>query len=782
VLIKNAMAGNLRLWLIMSTCLIALASCDLPIHCIKAQVEGEWLFSLGRAQEIKTLEDARCGFLAPSGVHDAMRNVPDSRFKVDRQMRLKLDEYYQVYEADGKQAGHWTMMYDEGMILSLNEASMFIFFKFTMDGDKGVSDCSKTLIGWYRLKDKRMGCFHGEQVVSAHSSLSKTSTGTTITGVPTRKARVQARDVSFAKTSLQPMFEEVQSVLNQKNFYLEFSRLFSGPELAQQSLNQNPPIKNPPNQQKMSQTSSPPSQKLKKSQTHKPNVLIVDVKKLNSKKKTSKKAPILSQQSTKGKKKVAVSAPRSPAKNLKSNKASKASPKLTKHQKKILKKSIKSSPKGTKSVKSSNKGLKKNPKSTKKIRLVIGITKTKGKPSSIPKKIGNLKIKPQKLNTNGTKKHPKLSKKDSTGIQILDLLQKEKEIKPWEDKSLILDDKKYHVRGFQMNMNLKWVEPKAISETQLAQTSTGPLQACGFNTKEFVQRINQAGLGWQAEEYPFLAGKSEQEINFFSGRIGSIRYSSELSNLEPSSLDSSSVEFAETEESFPKDFSHLKHLSPVKAQDICGNCYLIATVGMLEARIRLKYGRDFPLSTQYLNDCNHYAQGCEGGFSLEVLRFTEEFFVPAETCKAFLARQGSCTGHCDIKKEAELVTTDTGYYVGGSYGHTNEKSLMRELMKNGPIVVSFEPKPSFAFYKRGIYKPYEQTVEQTFKDQSQWVKVDHSVLLYGWGEENGIGFWHIRNSWGQEWGESGNFRIVRGQNMLGIESVGEAAVPRVIPV
>ncbi|VDM40521.1 unnamed protein product [Toxocara canis] len=52
---------------------------------------------------------------------------------------------------------------------------------------------------------------------------------------------------------------------------------------------------------------------------------------------------------------------------------------------------------------------------------------------------------------------------------------------------------------------------------------------------------------------------------------------------------------------------------------------------------------------------------------------------------------------------------------------------------------------------------------------------NHAAEVIGFGEENGIKYWIMKNSWGEWWGEDGFFRIERGTNACQIETFATSA-------
>ena len=105
------------------------------------------------------------------------------------------------------------------------------------------------------------------------------------------------------------------------------------------------------------------------------------------------------------------------------------------------------------------------------------------------------------------------------------------------------------------------------------------------------------------------------------------------------------------------------------------------------------------------------------------------------------------------------------------FNSCNEESMMLALYKNGPIAVSFEVYNDFLHYKGGIYR------HTKFADElnrfNPFDLTNHVVLLVGYGQDpvSGLKYWVVENSWGEHWGEDGFFRIIRGTDECGIESM-----------
>ncbi|KAJ1526208.1 hypothetical protein ONE63_009367 [Megalurothrips usitatus] len=223
-----------------------------------------------------------------------------------------------------------------------------------------------------------------------------------------------------------------------------------------------------------------------------------------------------------------------------------------------------------------------------------------------------------------------------------------------------------------------------------------------------------------------------------------------------------------------RDVNGINYVSKVRNQGSCGSCYAFSSVGMMEARIRLRTNNTLQpyLSPQDIVSCSGLSQGCDGGFPFLIAgRYGQDYGLVEEKCAPYTGKDSACPReHCDR-------IYSSGYqYVGGYYGGCNEALMRLALVQNGPLSVSFEVHPDFMHYKNGVYRRVNLEREL---DPHPYFEVNHAVLLVGYGvdQETGLKYWIVKNSWGGDWGENGYFRILRGSDEVGIESIAVQADP-----
>jgi len=302
-----------------------------------------------------------------------------------------------------------------------------------------------------------------------------------------------------------------------------------------------------------------------------------------------------------------------------------------------------------------------------------------------------------------------------------------------------------------------------------------PMQ--GTFQQNVASALNFLQLGWTARVYDQFAGKTPRQLNRLAGskhnRMRADR-KAEVDKTATSFLGVSSKHrrihrsSAKGGDAFDwRNKDGTNFLESVVTQGDCGSCYTISTVHMLTARNKIRAGttKQPSFSVSFPLYCSEYNQGCDGGYGFLQSKWNEDVGLVPASCSPFSTGGGSCkvTKNCDLG--GKRYRAHNHHYVGGYYGASDAESIKQELVEKGPLVMSFEPQEDFMYYKNGVYKSGPNKIHQ------EWEQVDHAVLLIGYGVEGQQAFWTMQNSWGADWGEDGYFRMARGSDESGCESI-----------
>uniref|UniRef100_A0A3Q1I8L2 Cathepsin B n=1 Tax=Anabas testudineus TaxID=64144 RepID=A0A3Q1I8L2_ANATE len=301
---------------------------------------------------------------------------------------------------------------------------------------------------------------------------------------------------------------------------------------------------------------------------------------------------------------------------------------------------------------------------------------------------------------------------------------------------------------------------------------------------EIINVINKANTTWTAgQNFPNV------DVSYVKALCGTILNGPKLPEVLRDIEDVRLPDTFDARQQWPK----CPTIKQIRDQGSCGSCWAFGAVEAMSDRICIHSGAKISVeisAEDLLSCCDECGMGCFGGFPSAAWEFwakkglvTGGLYQSKVGCRPYTIAEcdhhvnGSrppCQGEQDTPKCVEQCIDgySPSYQKDKHFGRqtysvpSKQEQIMAELYKNGPVEAAFSVYADFLTYKTGVY---------------QHVTGDmlggHAIKILGWGEENGTPYWLAANSWNNDWGDKGFFKIKRGNDECGIESEVVAGIP-----
>ncbi|EQC29491.1 hypothetical protein SDRG_12739 [Saprolegnia diclina VS20] len=213
---------------------------------------------------------------------------------------------------------------------------------------------------------------------------------------------------------------------------------------------------------------------------------------------------------------------------------------------------------------------------------------------------------------------------------------------------------------------------------------------------------------------------------------------------------------------------------PVQDQGSCFSLWAMAAIQVAASAHCLATSpkRLLDISIQEVVSCANPGgpDGCHGGDAYAALKWI--LMQQSALCSGvkipYTARVSGYAPTCsDNSQCAGTISFDVN-----EVAEKSGEALLEKQVRVQPVLVTVSASSDTWFlYTGGILTSCPQT---------RWA-LPYPMIVIGFGTENGVGFWKVRNAWGTIWGEQGDMRLLRGIGGRGTCNIAAHFMYPVIP-